>query len=59
MTKHIESPRILSRLQTDRPIPAEVSALYVRRLADDGPASLDRVEGAIAIKQFLGPPLEG
>lgn len=46
-------------IQTDRPIPAEVLALYVRRLADDGPASLDRVEGSIAIKQFLGPPLDG
>ena len=44
-------------IQTDRPIPVEVIELYVRRLRPDEPASTEFVQGATAIRQYLGPSL--
>lgn len=40
-------------IRTDRPIPAEVLELYVRRMRKDEPAQLERVSGIEAIKNYL------
>ena len=42
-------------IQTDLPIPVEVLEMYVRRLDEDGIASLEKVVGVDTIKQYLGP----
>lgn len=42
-------------IQTDQPIPVDVLELYVRKFDEDRVASLDRILGAEAIKQYLGP----
>lgn len=47
--------RDTAEIQTDRPIPVEVLEMYVRRLDEDGIASVDKVVGVESIKQFLGP----
>ena len=44
-----------AEIQTDRPVPVEVLEMYVRRLDEDGVASLDTFIGVQAIQQFLGP----
>ena len=47
--------RDTAEIQTDQPIPVEVLEMYVRKLDEDGIASVDKVVGVDSIKQFLGP----
>lgn len=50
--------RDTAEIQTDRPVPVEVLEMYVRRLDEDGIASIDKFVGAQNIKSFLGPSRE-
>lgn len=48
--------RDTAEIQTGQPVPVEVLEMYVRRLDEDGIASVDKIVGVESIKQYLGPP---
>jgi hypothetical protein len=57
--RETHSVRDAVEIQTDQPVRVEVLELYVRRLRKDEAASLDRLAGVTAIKQYLAPMYEG